>query len=123
MKKVIIVLTFIISSIVLSSCESPKKLDSAIGTYYFVYEYGPMYTRDNLNYKIVLDGKGKGEYHKDDSIHKIKYEFDKPDIIIKDNTSGIIYKGTLSKGELLLYDGRIGDDMTSEFLFKSKNTY
>ena len=73
-----------------------------------------------MNYKFILDGKGGGEYHKEDKVHKIKYKFEDPDITITDNLTGIIYKGTLSDGQLHVYDGKIGDDITSEFLFESK---
>ena len=93
-------------------------IDSAAGTYYLVYEDGPLMDRVDVDYYMMLDGKGSGEYHKDDKVHKINYKFDNPNITITDNLTGIKYSGTLSEGELLIYDGKIDDPMTSEYLFR-----
>lgn len=124
MKKTILCICLIIYFIAclatITSCNFSSETDEAAGTYYFVYEKGPIFYRENLDYKMILDGKGKGEYHKEVRVHTIKYKFEDPNIVITDNMTGIVYKGTLSDGKLLVYDGAKSDKMTSEFLFQSK---
>ncbi len=121
MKLLIIIslLLFMLSSV---ACSLDSKSDGKAGTYYLVYEDGPIYDRDDSNYKMVLDGKGSGEYHKGGNIHKIRYKLDDSEIEITDKLTGIVYKGTVSDGQLHVYDGRIGDDFTSEFLFEKNYT-
>ena len=119
--KILSVFTCILAiSSMLSSCSLAKETDGAAGTYYLVYENGPTYTRDDVDFKFILDGKGRGEYHKESNIHKVNYKYNNPDILITDNLTGIEYKGTLTEGKLHVYDGPIGDDLTSEFLFQNQ---
>lgn len=99
-----------------------SKVDDAQGKYYFVYEQAPLKRIESRDSMMILDGYGKGEYHKEGYVHEIKYTFKDPDIVITDKQTGIKYSGTLVDGELLLYDGIEGGRTTSEFLFKSKYT-
>ena len=118
-KKKSIILIYVIASIfVLSACSSGGGKDGAEGTYYFVYEKGPLFVKDNKDYSIVLYGNGKGEYNREGNKHKLKYTFNNPDIEIMDNMTGIKYKGTVSDGDLLFYDGDPDDPTVSEFFFQ-----
>ena len=116
---IVLLFTLILFTIACSSSET----DKAVGVYEFVYERAPLKSYENLDSKMVLDGHGKGEYYREENVHKIKYTFDDPNIVITDSLTGIKYTGTLSEGELHLLDGPEGGGTTSEFLFKSKNSY
>lgn len=100
-----------------------SETDGAVGEYYFEYEKAPMTTYIEIDSKMVLDGKGKGEYHREGAVHKITYTFDDPNIVITDKKTGIHYRGTLKEGNLLIYDGGDNETLKSEFLFKSKNAH
>ncbi len=123
-RAICIVLSVLTMMIIFSGCtREPKETDGAVGEYLFVYEKAPLAYHENLDYKMILDGYGGGEYHKNNNVHKIKYTYDEPNIVITDNMTGIKYKGTLENGKLLLYDGSKTDAMTSEFLFESKYSH
>ena len=118
-----IIIVFLLTLNFLNFACSPSVVDKAVGEYVFVYEKAPLKTYENLDSKFVLDGHGKGEYHREGNIHTIKYTIDDTNIVITDSLTGIKYTGTLSEGELHLLDGPEGGGTTSEFLFKSKNSY
>ena len=104
----------------LIGCSINSEPGEEIGTYYFVYEKGLTYTKTESDNCFILDGKGGGQYQKDEYTHNIKYTYEKPDIVIEDKLTGIKYKGTLSDGKLLVLDGKEGADTTSEFLFQTQ---
>jgi len=60
-KKLIAVLSFMSVLLMLTACgETP--MPGSQGTYYFVYEKGPLATHTDYDYTITLDGYGKGIY-------------------------------------------------------------
>ena len=120
MKKILIILSTLLIFLSFTACSFSSEPDGAVGTYYFVYEKAPLKTIYERDSKMILDGKGGGEYYKEEYVHKIKYKFEAPNIVITDNNTGIVYKGTLEGGELKLLDGELYGITTSEFLFKSK---
>lgn len=119
-KTILFFLSSILTLILLACSSSLHDIDDAVGVYNFVYEQAPLKRIDSRDSMMILDGYGKGEYHKEGYVHEIKYTFEDPDIVITDKQTGIKYSGTLVEGELLLYDGIEGGRTTSEFLFKSK---
>ncbi len=120
MKRIMLIVSSLLILLSFAACSLSSEPDGAVGTYYFVYEKAPFKTIDNRDSRMILDGKGGGEYYKEEYVHKIKYKFEAPNIVITDNNTGIVYKGTLEGGELKLLDGELYGTTTSEFLFKSK---
>ena len=113
-----IVLLVLIMMMNVTACKGAP--DSAAGTYAFVWEKGPVYNREGLDYTYTLDGYGKGEYFHKNATHKIKYTLTGDNIEIKDTITGIRYNGTCKAGELHIYDGNPQSDMVSEFMFQKK---
>ena len=117
----IIISVLMIFMLALAACS--KTPDGALGEYVFVVENGPIFTKENVDSKMILDGYGSGEYHKKDYVHKIKYTYESPNIEISDSITGIKYNGTLINGELHLYDGDPNSMTVSEFFFQKKSAY
>ncbi len=123
-KRILVIPVILLLVISMTACTlGVSETDGAVGEYYFEYEKAPMTTYIEIDSKMVLDGKGKGEYHREGAVHKITYTFDDPDIVITDKKTGIHYRGTLKEGNLLIYDGGDNETLKSEFLFKSKNAH
>lgn len=123
-KRIFVIPVILLLVISMTACTlGVSETDGAVGEYYFEYEKAPMTTYIEIDSKMVLDGKGKGEYHREGAVHKITYTFDDPDIVITDKKTGIHYRGTLKEGNLLIYDGGDNETLKSEFLFKSKNAH
>ena len=114
------ILVVCIMAFLITGC-SNKEPDGLKGTYYFVYEKGPMFSADNLDYTFTLDGYGKGEYYHKGATHKIKYQYAYDGtIFVTDTITGIKYNGTLIDGELHLYDGNPESITVTEFLYQKK---
>ena len=103
-KKLIAVLSFMSVLLMLTACgETP--MPGSQGTYYFVYEKGPLATHTDYDYTITLDGYGKGIYLKKGNEHKIKYTYTSDGKIeFTDQMTRIKYNGTIKDGVLLFYD-------------------
>ena len=88
----------------LTACgETP--MPGSQGTYYFVYEKGPLATHTDYDYTITLDGYGKGVYLKKGNEHKLKYTYtSEGKIEFTDQMTRIKYNGTIKDGVLLFYD-------------------
>ncbi len=111
---VMIIIVFLIG------CTNKAEVDEAVGKYYFVYERAPLHYYDDLDYIMTLDGYGKGEWKREDKIHNIKYTLNGNNIKIEDKLTGIYYNGTVSDGQLHLYDGDPNDMMVTEYMFEVK---
>lgn len=103
-KRLIAIISFMSVLLMLAACgETP--MPGSAGTYYFVYEKGPLVTHTDYDYTITLDGYGKGIYLKKGNEHKIKYTYTSDGTInFTDQMTSIKYNGTLKDGELLFYD-------------------
>ena len=103
-KKLILILSCVSVLAVLSACgETP--MPGSQGTYYFVYEKGPLVTHTDYDYTITLDGYGKGIYLKKGNEHKLKYTYTSDGKIeFTDQMTRIKYNGTIKDGVLLFYD-------------------
>ncbi|MBR5917565.1 MAG: hypothetical protein IKZ76_05740 [Lachnospiraceae bacterium] len=103
-KKLIAVLSFMSVFLMLTACgETP--MPGSQGTYYFVYEKGPLATHTDYDYTITLDGYGKGVYLKKGNEHKLKYTYTSDGKIeFTDQMTRIKYNGTIKDGVLLFYD-------------------
>ena len=103
-KKLIAVLSFMSVLLMLTGCgETP--MPGSQGTYYFVYEKGPLVTHTDYDYTITLDGYGKGIYLKKGNEHKLKYTYTSDGKIeFTDQMTRIKYNGTIKDGVLLFYD-------------------
>ena len=103
-KRVIVVISFMSVLLMLTACgETP--MSGSQGTYYFVYEKGPLATHTDYDYTITLDGYGKGVYLKKGNEHKLKYTYTSDGKIeFTDQMTRIKYNGTIKDGVLLFYD-------------------
>ena len=73
-KCLLVTLAALLLCLSVAGCSS-SKADPCGGEYLFVWEHISVMERTNLDYKFILDGHGKGEYHHKGSVHKIKYEY------------------------------------------------
>ena len=105
---------------IISACTSNKVVDSAKGTYNFVYEKGPLISSTEFDYQFILDGYGGGEYIHKGSTHKVKYKLEGTTINLTDTITGIKYNGTLQNGELHIYDGNPTSINVTEFLYQKQ---
>ena len=105
---------------IISACTSNKVMDSAKGTYNFVYEKGPLISSTEFDYQFILDGYGGGEYIHKGSTHKVKYKLEGTTINLTDTITGIKYTGTLQNGELHIYDGNPNGLNVTEFLYQKQ---
>ena len=105
---------------IISACTSNKVMDSAKGTYNFVYEKGPLISSTEFDYQFILDGYGGGEYIHKGSTHKVKYKLEGTTINLTDTITGIKYNGTLQNGELHIYDGNPNGLNVTEFLYQKQ---
>lgn len=105
---------------IISACSSNKVMDSAKGTYNFVYEKGPLISSTEFDYQFILDGYGGGEYIHKGSTHKVKYKLEGTTINLTDTITGIKYTGTLQNGELHIYDGNPNGLNVTEFLYQKQ---
>ena len=116
-KKLILILSCVSVLAVLSACgETP--MPGSAGTYYFVYEKGPLVTHTDYDYTITLDGYGKGVFLKKGNEHKLKYNYTSDGTItFTDQMTRIKYNGTLKDGELLFYDEDPDSLMVTEYYY------
>ena len=119
-KKLIVFLSFMSVLLTLTACgETP--MPGSAGTYYFVYEKGPLQTHTDYDYTITLDGYGKGIYLKKGNEHKIKYTYTSDGTInFTDQMTRIKYNGTLKDGELIFYDEDQNSVTVTEYYFTKK---
>ena len=116
-KKIILILSCLSVLAVLAACGGTPMPGSA-GTYYFVYEKGPLKTNTDCDYTITLDGYGKGVLLKKGNEHKLKYTYTSDGTItFTDQMTRLKYNGTLKDGDLLFYDEDKGDLMVSEYYY------
>ena len=116
----IIIAISIIFVLIITACSSNKVMDSAKGTYNFVYEKGPLISSTEFDYQFILDGYGGGEYIHKGSTHKVKYKLEGTTINLTDTITGIKYTGTLQNGELHIYDGNPNGLNVTEFLYQTQ---
>ena len=105
---------------IISAYSFNKVMDSAKGTYNFVYEKGPLISSTEFDYQFILDGYGGGEYIHKGSTHKVKYKLEGTTINLTDTITGIKYNGTLQNGELHIYDGNPNGLNVTEFLYQKQ---
>ena len=120
-KKLILSVSFMSLLLMLAACgETP--MPGSAGTYYFVYEKGPLVTHTDYDYTITLDGYGKGIYLKKGNEHKIKYTYTSDGTInFTDQMTRIEYNGTLKDGELLFYDEDPDSITVTEYYYVKQN--
>jgi hypothetical protein len=106
--------------LMLTACgETP--MPGSQGTYYFVYEKGPLATHTDYDYTITLDGYGKGIYLKKGNEHKLKYTYTSDGKIeFTDQMTRIKYNGTIKDGELLFYDEDPESITVTEYYYTKK---
>ena len=119
-KKLIVVISFMSVLLMLTACgETP--MPGSQGTYYFVYEKGPLATHTDYDYTITLDGYGKGVYLKKGNEHKLKYTYTSDGKIeFTDQMTRIKYNGTIKDGELLFYDEDPESITVTEYYYTSR---
>ena len=119
-KKLIAVLSFMSVLLMLTGCgETP--MPGSQGTYYFVYEKGPLVTHTDYDYTITLDGYGKGIYLKKGNEHKLKYTYTSDGKIeFTDQMTRIKYNGTIKDGVLLFYDEDPESITVTEYYYTKK---
>lgn len=120
-KKMIVIFSCVAVLATLFACGGTP-MPGSQGTYYFVYEKGPLVTHTEYDYKITLDGQGSGILYKKGNEHKLKYNYTSDGTItFTDQMTGIKYNGTLTDGDLIFYDGGKDNVTVTEFYYTANN--
>ncbi len=124
--KLLFVMLFIFSSLLITGCGSKEEKKDVAGTYKGIYTKVVGDSDDNKNYdeefSLELNEDGTGKHNRDGEHYNIEWKIDgeKFEMTDKFGPLTIDYTGTLKDGKLQIYNGDPNDMWTYEYYYEKE---